>query len=99
MWTEHQGQLPGALATVGLGAEPVYSHADRSWYLRQDVGVGAYRVLRYGLGALDDAPLQTNAGALLAYLQANGCTQAVFAECSTFQPSSQRSRRYTVDPN
>jgi hypothetical protein len=75
-WRPHRGQLPAGLQSLGLGAVPVYSHADRAWYAKPSSDV-----LRFGFGA----PLDDAANAVLAYFASNPCTSAAVSAVSDFQ--------------
>lgn len=44
-WREHRGETP-----AGLGEAPLLL-SDHAWWVKQSVGAGAVRVLRYGLGS------------------------------------------------
>lgn len=73
-------------APAGLGSAPML-HRGR-WYVGQS-GSGWFRALKWGLGAtLPNPKLRPEVDAamdLLDYLRGNGCTQASFPACATFQ--------------
>jgi hypothetical protein len=75
-WRPHRGTLPAGLQSFGLGATPVYSHADRAWYAKPSSDV-----LRYGFGA----PLDDAASAVMSYFSSNPCTSASVQQVSDFQ--------------
>lgn len=92
MWTLARN-VPEPLKRFGLGAEPVFSAADRKWYARRPVddawmehpdrmptGVGGV-----GLGDLTDSGLQSLAQTLQSYLTTNGSVTTSFSQCSDFQ--------------
>ena len=76
-WVEHQQPVSSALQTaLGLGAEPVYSHEHRAYFLKQGT-----RLLRCGFGdALSDA-----ATGLINYFASNPCSPNAVTAVSTFQ--------------
>ena len=75
-WRPHRGVLPSGLQSLGLGAAPVYSHADKAWYSKPST-----EVLRYGFGA----PLDDAATAVMSYFASNPCTSAAVSAVSDFQ--------------
>jgi hypothetical protein len=64
-WTYHHGRLP----QLGLGAAPVYNHADNAWYALHN----GQSVIRYGLGA----PVDDAAQAMLSYTCSPGASTVV----------------------
>jgi hypothetical protein len=75
-WVEYRAPLSRSLRAIGFGAEPVFSHADRAWFMRR-----GNQIFRYGLGApVDDAAL-----AISSYFSSNPCSSGSIQVVTDFQ--------------
>jgi hypothetical protein len=82
MWTAHHREIPNSLhEAIGLGREPVFSHADQAWYAKSGRQVMRW-VPKQGLAA-PSSDLSTAANALVGLTQP--CDYSSSSAVTTFQ--------------